>query len=101
MNPYLVLGVPLNADDKTIRRAYLEAIKLAPPDHNPKRFQAVSAAFDQIRDESSRHRYALFDDTAPGDSPFDAFVGYLRLCPHHQPLPSNLMREFLRTCTTT
>ncbi len=98
MNPFLVLGLPLDADDASIRRAYLEALKLAPPDHDPKRFQAVAAAYEQIKDEPSRHRYTLFDKSAPGDSPLDAFVRCLRLRPQTQPLPSDVMKQFLRSC---
>jgi len=98
MNPYLVLDLPLDADDATIRRRYLDAIKLAPPDHDPKRFQAVSAAYEQIKDQTSRNRYTLFNRVAPGDSPVDAFVRYLRLCPERPPLPAELMKEFLKTC---
>jgi curved DNA-binding protein CbpA len=101
MNPYLILNVPLDANDQIIRRAYLDAIKLAPPDHDPKRFQAVSAAYEQIKDEPSRHHYTLFNRTAPGDSPLDAFVCYLRLRPQRQPLPFDVMKEFLRTCAKT
>ncbi|MEY2407607.1 MAG: hypothetical protein QOF48_277 [Verrucomicrobiota bacterium] len=101
MNPYLVLGVPLGAEDSSIRRAYLEAIKLAPPDLEPKRFQAVSAAYEQIKDESSRHRYVLFNQTPPGDSPFDAMVRYIRLCPQRPPLPFDVMQDFLRVWAKT
>ena len=101
MNPYVVLGVNLDADDQTIRRAYLEAVRLAPPDHHPRRFQAVSAAYEQIKDEPGRHRYTLFNRKPPGDSPLDAFVQYLRLCPETTPLPAEVMKEFLRTCAKT
>ena len=98
MNPYLVLGLAPDADDRTIRRAYLEAIKLSPPDHDPKRFQAVSAAYEKIKDEPSRHRYTLFDRTAPGDSPLDVFFRWAQLCRQFQPLPLGAMQEFLRSC---
>jgi len=101
MNPYLVLGVPREADDATIRRAYLEAIKLAPPDRDPLRFQALNVAYEQIKDETSRHRYTLFNCVPPGDSPLDAFVAYVRLRPQKPPLPAEVMKEFLRSCTTT
>ena len=57
MNPYLVLGVPVQADDPTIRRAYLEAIKQATPEKNPTRFQSLSEAYERIKDESSRCQY--------------------------------------------
>lgn len=98
MNPYIVLGVPRNSDDPTIRRAYLEAVKLAPPDHDPKRFKAVSTAYTQIKDETSRNRYALFDRSPPGETPLDTLIGYLRLRPHFKPLPAQIMKQFLRTC---
>ncbi|MCI0534820.1 MAG: J domain-containing protein [Verrucomicrobiales bacterium] len=100
-NPYVTLGVTLDADDQTIRRAYLEAVRLAPPDHDPKRFQAVSTAYEQIKDESSRHRYTLFNREPPGDSPLDVFVRFLRLVPQTTPLPADAMKEFLRACAKT
>ena len=96
MNPYLVLGVPLDANDETIRRAYLAALKLAPPDLAPQRFQEINTAYEQIKDESSRHRHTLFNKTPPGDSPGDVFLRYARLRTH-RPLPFESMKEFLRT----
>ena len=93
-----MLGVPVDADDSTIRRAYLEAIKSAPPDHDPRRFQTVSVAYEQIKDETSRHRYALFDHTPAGDSPLDALVRVSRLRRHHDPVPVEVMKAFLRSC---
>ena len=101
MNPYLVLGVAPAADDQTIRRAYLDAIKLAPPDHDAKRFQAVSAAYEQIKDEPSRHRHTLFNKTAPGESPLDVFVRYVQLRGQTQPVPFEKMKEILRSCSKT
>ena len=99
MNPYLVLGVPLAADDQSIRRAYLDAIKLAPPDHDAKRFQAVSEAYEQIKDEPSRHRYTLFNKTAPGESPLDVFLRYAQLRGQSQPMPFEAMKDLLRLCS--
>lgn len=99
MNPYLVLGVPLDAADATIRRAYLDAIKRAPPDLNPVRFQAVNTAFEQIKDEPSRHRYTLFNITPPGDSPLAVFARYAQLCAEPRALPFDAMKVLLRACT--
>jgi len=101
MNPYLVLGVALDADDQTIRRAHLEAVKLAPPDHDSKRFQAVSAAYEKIKDEASRHRFMLFDRSPLGDSPLDVFFRWAQLRRQFQPLPFEAMKEFLRACSKT
>ena len=98
MNPYLVLGVPLDAGDETIRRAYLAAIRQAPPDLAPQRFQDVNTAYEQIKDEPSRHRRALFNTTPPGDSPLDVFLRFALLRAHTQPLSFESMKELLRSC---
>ncbi|MHB1306223.1 MAG: J domain-containing protein [Limisphaerales bacterium] len=97
MNPYLILGVPPEADDSTIRRAYLTAVKEAPPDTHPQRFQAVSAAYDQIKDEPSRRRHILFDRECPGDSPLDVLRQFAR-ARRSAPLPFEPMKEYLRNC---
>ena len=99
MNPYLVLGVPRDADDPRIRRAYIEAIKDATPETNPVRFQALAAAYEQIKDEPSRHRYELFDTSCSGDSPLDVFVRNLHHGARPAPLPFEAMKEFLRACS--
>lgn len=101
MNPYLVLGVPRHSDDQGIRRAYLEAIKEATPETHPTRFQALVAAYEQIKDETSRHRHALFNRECPGDSPVDAFLRHVRTAPRPAPLPFEAMKEFLRLCSKT
>jgi len=101
MHPHLVLGLPLDADDKRIRQAYLDAIKEATPDTHPERFQALSAAYEQIKDEPHRLRFTLFNRDCPGDSPLDVL---LRHAPRHAqspPLPFALMQEWLRTCSKT
>jgi curved DNA-binding protein CbpA len=101
MNPYLILGVPLQSDDAQIRRAYLEAVKRTPPDTHPERFQAANQAYEAIKDESSRLKYYLFDKTCPADSPLDAFVRHVRSGPSLKPLPFEEMKEFLRACSKT
>jgi curved DNA-binding protein CbpA len=96
MNPYLVLGVPSDANDQTIRQAYLAAIKEASPEGDPKRFQAVSQAYEKIKDQENRHRHILFNHDCPAGSPLDVlarYAGYRRL----DPLPFDDMKEFLRS----
>ncbi len=99
MNPYLVLGVPRDADDARIRRAYLEAIKIDTPETQPVRFKEIATAYDKIKDETSRCRYELFDIEAPGDSPLDAFLRHARLAARPTPLGFEAMKEFLRACS--
>lgn len=99
MNPYRVLGVTREAGDKEIRQAYLEAIRQASPETDPQRFAALSCAYEKIKDERSRHRYTLFNEECPGDSPIDAIVRQARLQGPPRPLPMDAMKEFLRKCS--
>ena len=97
MNPYLILGVAPTADDQTIRQAYLAAVRESPPDTHPGRFQAVSAAYEKIKDEPSRLRYLLFNKECPGDSPLEVVLRFGRLRPP-TPLPFENMKAYLRDC---
>ena len=100
MNPYLVLGVPPEADDQAIRQAYLQALKESPPEANPKRFQAVSQAYEKIKDRTSRHRHILFNRDCPADSPLDTlarYAGQRRL----GPLSIEAMKELLAAVART
>jgi curved DNA-binding protein CbpA len=99
MNPYLVLGVPLDASDQQIRSAYLAAIKLATPESDPERFKLLAAAHEQIKDERSRKRYELLTRECPGDSPLDVLRRYLPFAPVPTPLGLESLKEFLRLCS--
>ena len=100
MNPYLVLGVAADANDATLRQAYLRAVKASPPDHHPARFQAISTAYEKINDEPSRLRYYLFNKECPGTSPLDAFRHSVQLQARSHPPDFETMKDFLRTCST-
>jgi DnaJ domain len=101
MNPYLVLGVPRDADDQRIRRAYLEALKQATPESDPERFKAVTKAYADIKDEKSRLRHELLNSDCPGESPLDAFLNHLHVAPRPAPLSYEGLKEFLRLCSKT
>lgn len=101
MNPYLVLGVPRDAADARIRRAYLDAVREATPETHPVRFKEIATAYEQIKDEVSRHRHELFDTTCPGDSPLDAFLRHARTAARTAPLGFDAMKEFLRAASKT
>ncbi len=58
--PYELLGIPDNADQKEVRRAYLEMIRRYPPERSPERFQEVVDAYRLIRDETERARLEVF-----------------------------------------
>lgn len=98
MNPYLVLGVSDNANDQVIRQAYLRAIKEAPPETHPARFQMINQAYEKIKDETARLRYYLFNQECPGESPLDALIRNGRLQGPPPPLPLEFLQHFLRHC---
>lgn len=98
LNPYLVLGVPRDAGDQQIRRAYLEAVREATPETDPNRFKALTQAYEALKDETSRYRYELFHTDVPGDSPLDVFLRHARLATKPQPLPFEAMKDYLRAC---
>lgn len=58
--PYELLDVAADAGDTEIKQAYLLKVKDNPPDRDPVRFQAIHSAFESIKDNKSRLRYALF-----------------------------------------
>ncbi|MCQ8102752.1 J domain-containing protein [Methylomonas sp. SURF-2] len=58
--PYQILGVTEQASDAEIKQAYLEKVKHNPPDRDQQRFQQIHRAYETIKDEDSRLRYALF-----------------------------------------
>lgn len=65
-DPYFILSVsPVNADDETVRAAYLSAIRACPPETNRHRFEQVRAAYEAISTVRGRLNHALFDPTAP------------------------------------
>lgn len=60
-DPHVVLGLPADADDETIRRRYLELVRQYSPEHHPQKFAAVRAAYERLRDRNARVRYRLFE----------------------------------------
>jgi DnaJ-class molecular chaperone len=99
MNPYLILGVSPNADDQTIRRAYLDGIKNATPETDPERFRLLSEAYEKIKDETSRYRWELFHTDAPGDTPLGALINQARFSRAAKPPSFEVLKEYLRACS--
>ena len=65
-DPYIILGVPRQASGEDIARAYRRAARLSHPDSggagSAERFQAVSDAYDVLRDPRRR---AVYDRSHP------------------------------------
>jgi curved DNA-binding protein CbpA len=64
-NPFDLLGVAEDADDDTIKKAYLQQVREHPPEREPERFQAVRTAYEAIRTRQDRLRYRLFQQETP------------------------------------
>src|SRR5262245_60266873 len=60
-DPYLVLGLPPESDDATIRRRYLELVRQFSPEQHPEKFAAIRQAYENLRDLDTRLRYRLFE----------------------------------------
>ena len=98
MNPYDRLDVATDADDETIRAAYLAAIKRFPPERYPEQFTAINEAYQALKDEDSRLRHLLFE-TAPGAaSPIDAVRTHFVNSNQRRPPDMETFKRFLRNC---
>ena len=60
-DPYEVLGLPADADDEAIRRRYLELVRRFSPEHHPRRFAEIRAAYESLRDRDARLCHLLFE----------------------------------------
>jgi curved DNA-binding protein CbpA len=60
-DPYTVLGLSADSDDEAIRRRYLELVRQFTPEHQPEKFAAIRAAYENLRDLNTRLRYRLFE----------------------------------------
>ena len=59
--PYQILGVSETATDADVKLAYLQQVKAYPPDRDQNRFLQIQQAYQTIKDQDSRLRYALFN----------------------------------------
>jgi curved DNA-binding protein CbpA len=58
--PYEILEVAEHASDNDIKQAYLNKVKLNPPDRDQEKFQQLHGAYEIIKNAESREKYALF-----------------------------------------
>ncbi len=88
-DPFAVLGVPREADDATIKRAYRKLAAAYHPDRNPdphatEKLKEVIAAWELLSDPNQRRRYEEFQSDPPAGS---ADEEPSSVQPHVQPAP--------------
>lgn len=77
-NPFRVLDLPDQCDDKEVKRAYLHMVKRYPPEQHPERFREIRAAFEAIQTERERVSFQLFRvPDADTDRLFDSLFSSL------------------------
>lgn len=70
MDPFQILGVPHNADEETIKKAYRRLSKMYHPDNNPgnknaeERFKTVQSAYEQIMDLKKNGGFSQFGSSS-------------------------------------
>jgi curved DNA-binding protein CbpA len=69
--PYEILEVSEQATDSEIKQAYLQKVKLNPPDRDHEKFQQIHSAYETIKNLTSRENYALFNYP---EADFDALL---------------------------
>lgn len=67
--PFEILGVPEDADDVDIKKAYLARVREFPPEREPERFQTVRDAYETLRGPRERIAWRLFKSDVPDPTP--------------------------------
>ncbi len=57
---YLILDLPPDADDETIRQRYLALVRTHTPESDPVTFRRITAAYEAVKDERRRIASRLF-----------------------------------------
>lgn len=59
IDPFTILNVDREADDDSVKRAYLAAIKVHSPETDPEGFQRCRQAYEKIADQRVRLKHDL------------------------------------------
>lgn len=103
MHPYKTLNVGLNDDNETIRMAYLQAVRMHPPEADPAGFKAVNDAYEQIKSEDVRLGLEIggrFAESIPSlhlSTPMEAAVAFLNADVSPKPPTEEDFHTFLKS----
>ncbi|HDH98981.1 MAG TPA: molecular chaperone DnaJ [Deltaproteobacteria bacterium] len=100
MNPYEVLGIGVDADDVSVRNAYLDLVRRYPPERHPEKFKQITEAYARLKDKKSRLEYYLFNRETPYRSPFEVLISYFSEADERRPPNFEEIKEYLRRCAT-
>jgi len=64
-DPYIILALDRKTTDEEVRKAYLEAIRICPPEKDAKMFQQIQSAYDAIKTHRQRLQRELFNYQLP------------------------------------
>lgn len=97
LHAFDILNVTPEAEDRTIREAYLTLIKKYTPEKDPAQFQILSDAYQTIKDRKSRLEYYLFNTDLPVNSPQEALIYVMQHSDSiRKPIHYERFKEFLR-----
>ncbi len=90
--PYEVLNIDIDSRDDEIKQAYLQQVKLNPPDRDQEKFQQIHNAYTSIKDHKSRISHDLF--TFPATN-FNALLDKALHTEHHLTLNAESLKKIL------
>ena len=73
MNPWTLLGIEDDADERTIKRQYAKLLKVTRPDDDPEAFQRLREAYERALDWA-RNRFDEEDEDDASDTPTTTFA---------------------------
>ena len=92
-SPYKLLEVAEQASDSEIKQAYLQKVKLNPPDRDHGKFQQIHDAYETLKNATNRQNYALFNYP---EADFDALLEKAFSVPQPLALNADLFDKLLR-----
>jgi len=91
-SPYEILEIAEQASDSEIKQAYLQKVKLNPPDREHEKFQQIHNAYETIKNATNREKYALFNYP---EADFDALLDQAFIAGHPALMNADLFDKLL------